>query len=78
MRVFEDCVFISYSEITRPPGIFCVRFLNTKADSLDALLAEDNLEVNLVDQLILDSPMSYQDFHRFYAEQVAAVKHDYV
>ena len=78
MRVFEDCVFISYSEITRPPHIWCIRFLNTNADSLDALLAEDNLDVNLVDYLNLDSAVSTDDFHRFYAEQVAAVKHDYV
>lgn len=78
MRVFEDCVFISYSEITQPYDIWCVRFLDTNADSLDALLDEDNLDVNLVDQLILDSAMSYDDFHRFYAEEVKNVKHEYV
>ena len=78
MRAFEDCVFVSYSEITRPPAIYCVRFLDTNAASLDALLAEDNIETKLVEQLTLDSPAQGDDFHRFYAEQVAAVQHDYV
>jgi len=55
LRVFEDTLVVRYSEMTKPPTVVVVRFKSTSDElSLDQLVAEDNLKVDVLDKLTLD------------------------
>jgi len=56
MRIFEDTLFLSYSEPTVPPKIYSIHFKQVVAESLDQLIDSSNLDVNIVEELSLTQP----------------------
>ena len=64
LRKIDDTLVIKYSHTNLPPRVLSVRFKSTEGD-LTALLAESNLEVNLIEKVDLKTPSADSAFSDF-------------
>jgi len=55
LRTFKNKLIVEYSSVNQPPEVYVVTFNSTQFDGgLDALLAKDNLHVQLLERVDLD------------------------
>jgi hypothetical protein len=75
LRKIDDTLVIKYSHTNLPPRVLSVRFKSTEGN-LASLLADGNLEVNVIESIDLKTPIGDAAFSEFLASEVESFVHE--
>lgn len=68
-------MIIKYSHTNLPPQVLSVRFKSTEGN-LASLIADDNLELNVIESINLKTPIFDAAFSEFIASEVESFVHE--
>lgn len=75
MKRYKDTLLIKVSSTNQLPAVYSVTFKNTNTESLDKLIAPENLQINIIDQ---DSFRLDKGLEKEFDEKVKSIKSDVI